>query len=225
MNSKNTTMSEQSDTPRTDELEGNLIEFCDNQIRFTKMTDHAKTLERELAAARAEIEAANDLAETWKTWERETGVKRDTAVKLYLETVKQRDRLAEALRNCLPFITGDGCGEYSDALEALQMNSKSESKPPVEQPRLVRLSSAALKVWLECEKDTPFFCRRSIDKSCYEVGRQTNEDWRECISEDRIFIGKFATEEKAQAVYDEHRIKWMWEEICRANAAGDQPTV
>jgi hypothetical protein len=33
---------------------------------------------------------------------------------------KQRDRLAEALRNCLPFITGDGCGEYSDAREALQ---------------------------------------------------------------------------------------------------------
>jgi septal ring factor EnvC (AmiA/AmiB activator) len=37
-------------TPRTDELEGNLIEFCDNQIRFSKMTDHAKTLERELTA-------------------------------------------------------------------------------------------------------------------------------------------------------------------------------
>jgi hypothetical protein len=83
------------------------------------------------------------------------------------------------------------------------------------------LSSAALKVWLECEKDTPFFCRRSIDKSCYEVGRQTNEDWRECISEDRIFIGRFATEEEAQAVYDEHRIKWMWDEICKAN---NQPT-
>jgi hypothetical protein len=83
--------------------------------------------------------------------------------------------------------------------------------------RACSLSSAALKVWLECEKDTPFFCRRSIDKSCYEVGRQTNEDWRECISEDRIFIGRFATEEEAQAVYDEHRIKWMWDEICKAN--------
>jgi hypothetical protein len=33
---------------------------------------------------------------------------------------EQRDKLAEALRNCLPFITGDGCGEYSDAREALQ---------------------------------------------------------------------------------------------------------
>jgi hypothetical protein len=80
------------------------------------------------------------------------------------------------------------------------------------------LSSAALKVWLECEKDTPFFCRRSIDKSCYEVGRQTNEDWRECISEDRIFLGTFATEEEAQSVYNEHRIKWIWSEILQANA-------
>lgn len=79
------------------------------------------------------------------------------------------------------------------------------------------LSSAALQVWLECEKDTPFFCRRSIDKSRYEVGRQTNEDWRECISEDRILIGIFATEEEAISVYDSHRIKWMWSEILKAN--------
>jgi hypothetical protein len=33
---------------------------------------------------------------------------------------EQRDGLAKALRNCMPFITGDGCGEYSDAKEALQ---------------------------------------------------------------------------------------------------------
>ena len=32
----------------------------------------------------------------------------------------ERDRLAEALRNCLPFISGEGCGEYQDAKEALQ---------------------------------------------------------------------------------------------------------
>jgi len=38
----------------------------------------------------------------------------------------QRDRLAEALRNCLPFITGDGCGEYNDAREALQSLTTNE---------------------------------------------------------------------------------------------------
>ena len=35
------------------------------------------------------------------------------------KAIEQRDRMAEALRNCLPFITGDGCGEYFDAREAL----------------------------------------------------------------------------------------------------------
>jgi hypothetical protein len=39
---------------------------------------------------------------------------------------EQRDRLAVALRNCLPFITGDGCGEYSDAIEALQSLTTNE---------------------------------------------------------------------------------------------------
>jgi hypothetical protein len=33
---------------------------------------------------------------------------------------EQRDRLAEALINCMPFISGEGCGEYSDAKLALQ---------------------------------------------------------------------------------------------------------
>ena len=39
---------------------------------------------------------------------------------------EQRDRLAVALRNCLPFITGDGCGEYSDAIEALHSLTTNE---------------------------------------------------------------------------------------------------
>ncbi len=36
------------------------------------------------------------------------------------EVTEQRDMLAEALINCMPFISGEGCGEYSDAKEALQ---------------------------------------------------------------------------------------------------------
>jgi hypothetical protein len=113
------------------------------------------------------------------------------------------------------------CGERrSGGTQITTMNTQSNSEAlPLTN---CSLSSAALKVWLECEKDNPFFCRRSIDKSCYEVGKQTNDDWRECISEDRIFLGKFATEEEAQSVYDEHRIKWMWEEICKANAHPDR---
>jgi hypothetical protein len=50
---------------------------------------------------------------------------------------EQRDRLAEALRNCLPFITGDGCGEYSDARE--DMKTPTHTTPTVDLDRLVRL--------------------------------------------------------------------------------------
>jgi hypothetical protein len=64
-----------------------------------KMRDHAYNLEEKMT----------DLME-WRI-----------EVENELHTVtEQRDRLAVALRNCLPFITGDGCGEYSDAREALQ---------------------------------------------------------------------------------------------------------
>jgi len=35
------------------------------------------------------------------------------------EAIQQRDRLAEALEACLPFLPGDACGEYSDAKEAI----------------------------------------------------------------------------------------------------------
>jgi hypothetical protein len=36
------------------------------------------------------------------------------------EAREQRDMLAAALINCMPFISGEGCGEYSDAKLALQ---------------------------------------------------------------------------------------------------------
>ncbi len=51
-------------TPRTDDLEFNLIEFCYNQIRFPKMSDHARKLELELTAVteqRDRLEKQRDL--------------------------------------------------------------------------------------------------------------------------------------------------------------------
>jgi hypothetical protein len=38
----------------------------------------------------------------------------------------QRDMLAAALINCMPFISGEGCGEYSDAKLALQSLTTNE---------------------------------------------------------------------------------------------------
>jgi hypothetical protein len=80
-------------TPRTDE------EWAAWPYAGPGISVHfGRELERELAAARAEIATVTE----------------------------QRDRLAEALRNCLPFITGDGCGEYSDARKALQSLTTNE---------------------------------------------------------------------------------------------------
>lgn len=44
----------------------------------------------------------------------------EVAQQVGIQLGEQRDRLAEALINCMPFISGEGCGEYSDAKEALQ---------------------------------------------------------------------------------------------------------
>jgi len=49
-------------TPRTDDLDGNLIEFCEHHIRFPKMADHARTLETELTAARRLAEKYRNLS-------------------------------------------------------------------------------------------------------------------------------------------------------------------
>ena len=124
----------ESDTPRTDELDDRLVDLSPNtETDYSLMKAHARKLERELNAARIEVEAANDLAETWKTWERETGVKRDTAVKLYLETVKQRDRLVEALKeiDCNKHGRNSGfeCRAIaSKALQSLTTNDKVEAR-------------------------------------------------------------------------------------------------
>ena len=120
----------ESDTPRTDEM---VAEYDRGWSYADVFEELCRKLERELTAARAEIAAANDLAETWKTWERETGVKRDTAVKLYLETVKQRDRLVEALKeiDCNKHGRNSGfeCRAIaSKALQSLTTNDKVEAR-------------------------------------------------------------------------------------------------
>jgi hypothetical protein len=78
-----------------------------------------RTIERELTAARAEMPwyANGESKEEWMERQCEKYQHLENTIK---EVTEQRDRLAKALRNCLPFITGDGCGEYSDAREAIQ---------------------------------------------------------------------------------------------------------
>lgn len=46
-----------SDTPRTDQLNNGLLSACQESAIYNFMLNHARTLERELNAAKAEIEA------------------------------------------------------------------------------------------------------------------------------------------------------------------------
>jgi hypothetical protein len=124
-----------SETPRTDAIHSEKDkEFRDNLTQYRFMHDHAETLERELAAARAEIKDLHkaygfELRDPNGTiWEYAAKMKEEIiAARAELTAAtEQRDRLAEALRNCLPFISGEGCGEYQDAKEALQSLTTNE---------------------------------------------------------------------------------------------------
>jgi hypothetical protein len=86
------------------------------------LADFARKLERERDEARAYADKlAEGLPDGMLPKDVEVLREANTGLAAEVTTVTaQRDRLAEALRNCMPFITGDGCGEYSDAKAALQ---------------------------------------------------------------------------------------------------------
>jgi hypothetical protein len=125
----------ETDTLRTDDApKTNALiraNYKTKAAKYNAMRHHAREQERELAAASAEIDRLRNMTEhQWllKVAARlvAAGCKSDGVVDSLDELIQQRDRLAEALRNCLPFITGDGCGEYSDAREALQSLTTNE---------------------------------------------------------------------------------------------------
>jgi len=93
-------------TPRTDALRRYCNEACAvDDVAVDQVLNSHDHLERELAEARAE-------ADLWKTWESETGVKRDEALRLYLEVTKQRDRLVKWIVQHPPKYDGDhACAE------------------------------------------------------------------------------------------------------------------
>jgi len=104
-------------TPRTDKLEGNLIEFCDNQIRFSKMTDHAKTLERELTAVTYQ---RDELLRYNEAFRKETLICADCdsiSKEEYDQAIEQRDRLQKIVdEQCR---VSSVCREYRDQRDRL----------------------------------------------------------------------------------------------------------
>lgn len=66
------------------------------------------------------------------------------------------------------------------------------------------------------EDETPYFCRRAIDKSCYEVGIRNNEDWRECISDDQTILATYRACDDANEHYDSLEFEWRYAQMIAA---------
>jgi len=97
-------------TPRTDLAEYRVR--LGKHTRYVVRPELARQLERELAEAQRTIDGCElNFAATHADL---------IDCKLALaEAWEQRDRLAEVLEACMPFLSGDACGEYMDAKQAL----------------------------------------------------------------------------------------------------------
>ena len=114
-----------TDTPETDAME--YFDAMCNPHRVVE-ADFARKLERERDEWKAKyIQQNKDLGcelrdPNGTIWDHAKTLQRERD-----EARGQRDRLAAALINCMPFISGEGCGEYSDAKEALQSLTPNET--------------------------------------------------------------------------------------------------
>lgn len=65
------------------------------------------------------------------------------------------------------------------------------------------------------EGETPYFCRRALDKSCYVVGIRKNVDWADVISDDQEILETFPHEDLAHDKYGELEFQWRYAEMLR----------
>src|SRR6266705_3473128 len=82
--------------------------------------------------------------------------------------------------------------------EVHQMQAPAVEKLQTLLPLLHRLEHPTAEMREAMEDETPYFCRRAIDKSGYEVGYMNNADWRICVSEDQVILYLFSTQVEAQ---------------------------
>jgi hypothetical protein len=58
--------------------------------------------------------------------------------------------------------------------------------------------------------DSPYCARRTMDKTRYEVIRQTNADWRDVIDEDPEHCGFFSTYDEAETVRRRRHVRFVF---------------
>lgn len=54
-----------------------------------------------------------------------------------------------------------------------------------------KVTKAMFVAFLDAQDENPFFCRLAIDKSCYEVGKALNKDWRTTVSDEQKILSKY----------------------------------
>jgi hypothetical protein len=64
------------------------------------------------------------------------------------------------------------------------------------------------------QDETPFVCRRKMDKSGYEVVRADNVDWREVISDEQTVVFEGSSDE-SQAYCRSATLHWRYGEMMR----------
>lgn len=70
------------------------------------------------------------------------------------------------------------------------------------------------------DDDTPYRNRRNKmnDRGkIYEIIKMTNEDWRECVTDDQEIMGQFATQEEATELYDQLVSEWKYKSMLAAS--------
>jgi hypothetical protein len=76
------------------------------------------------------------------------------------------------------------------------------------------------------EQETPYFCRRAMDKSCYEVGINVNDDWREVISEDQTILATFKDGDEARDEFERLEFAWRYARMMEvAHPAPSAPAI
>lgn len=113
-----------------------------------------------------------------------------------------------------------------ERLHTLLLGLESTTKPLVAKmeqilPLLRRLENPTAEMRDAMEGETPYGCRRKMDKSGYEVYFLDYPDWRDVIAEPQRIVFESKDGDTAMDYFEQLRFAWRYNEMLRI--AGDQP--
>ncbi|WP_431290438.1 hypothetical protein [Burkholderia cepacia] len=126
----------------------------------------------------------------------------------HVAAIMERDAWRNAMQGlCTAWFT-----KPDDAADHLRQRLKSRS--PAMAAEAVAIPTEDMR--LAMTQETPYFWRRAMDKSCYEVGVQTNDDWREVISDDQTILATFNDGDAAADHFDRLEFAWRYARMLEA---------